>query len=379
MLFAIFEILLIIYWRIVLKGLALFCALFLSGLCLSDTYAQSVPEPIRLKPERLSSDLWDYYIDQVIDERAEGQTLANVVYSGTDFKPRNYSAEISAKVLRDFLRSGFPASTSARAINIRILECKIRETNQGNYVSGQVVLKLQFELQKNWRVLPLTSYGTSLNYRRSISKPEFVENSLRSVLRNSLNFIQEWVKKESNTNVALAKSIALSFSDYHTSDADTVYYQKSRPLSFDDFTARPPQNSRFHAAIFPTFGYDMRREYRDGIIHVHIDLKVYMVKSASWALHTVKNSYSLNHEQRHFDLVKLIAEQFKSKLASEYLNPDNYEGLINVEYLEFYRKMNQLQEKYDEETSHGTNRLVQSSWNQRIDMELSKYLNREGI
>lgn len=362
-----------------LKGFILFCALSLSGLCLSDTYAQSVPESIRLKSELLGPDLWDYYIDQVIDERAEGQTLANIFYSGADLKPKNYSAEISAKVLRDFLRGGFSANTSARAINIRILECKIRETNQGNYVSGQVVLKMQFELQKNWGALPLTSYGTSLSYRRLINKPESVENSLRSVLRNSLNFIQEWVKKETKTNVALAKGIVLSFSDYHTSDADTVYYQRSRPVTFNDFTAKPPQGSRFHAAIFPSFGYDMRREYKDGIIHVHIDLKVYMVKSASWVSQSVRNSYSLNHEQRHFDLVKLLAEQFKRKLVSEHLNPDNYEGVINFEYLEFYRKMNQLQEKYDEETGHGTNRLIQSSWNQRIDAELNEYLNKEGI
>lgn len=362
-----------------LKGFILFCALSLSGLCLSDTYAQSVPESIRLKSELLGPDLWDYYIDQVIDERAEGQTLANIFYSGADLKPKNYSAEISAKVLLDFLRGGFSANTSARAINIRILECKIRETNQGNYVSGQVVLKMQFELQKNWGALPLTSYGTSLSYRRLINKPESVENSLRSVLRNSLNFIQEWVKKETKTNVALAKGIALSFSDYHTSDADTVYYQRSRPVTFNDFTAKPPQGSRFHAAIFPSFGYDMRREYKDGIIHVHIDLKVYMVKSASWVSQSVRNSYSLNHEQRHFDLVKLLSEQFKRKLVSEHLNPDNYEGVINFEYLEFYRKMNQLQEKYDEETGHGTNRLIQSSWNQRIDAELNEYLNKEGI
>lgn len=355
-----------------MKGIVLFCALLLSGLCLLDTYAQSVPQPIRLKSEPVSSDPWDYFIDQVIDEREEDQVFADILYSGSGSKPQKYSTEISAKVLRDFLREGFSASTSGRAINIRIQECKIMETNQGNYVSGQVVLKLQFELQKNWGALPLTSYGTSLSYRRLISKPESVENSLRSVLRNSLNFIQDWVKKESNTNVALAKGIALSFSDYHDSDDDTVYYRKSRPLSFDDFTAKPPQNSRFHAAIFPSFGYDMRREYRDGIIDIRIELKVYMVKSASWASQMIKSPYSLNHEQRHFDLVKLTAEQFKKKLASLDLNPDNYEGIINVEYLEFYRQMNQIQEKYDEETGHGTNKLMQAVWNKHIDQELNE-------
>ena len=100
-------------------------------------------------------------------------------------------------------------------------------------------------------------------------------------------------------------------------------------------------------------------------------LKVYMIKSASWAFPIVKSSYSLNHEQRHFDLVKLISERFKAKLLSEKLSPDNYEGIINFEYLEFYREMNRLQEQYDKETNHGSNKAMQDEWNRRIDAELN--------
>ena len=61
------------------------------------------------------------------------------------------------------------------------------------------------------------------------------------------------------------------------------------------------------------------------------------------------------------------------KLLSEKLNPDNYEGIINFEYLEFYREMNRLQERYDQETNHGINKAKQDEWNRWIDAQLGTH------
>jgi len=347
----------------------------ISGLWSQRCYAQADPGVIQLKKEKVSTLHWDYYIDQVFDGRVQGQSLGNIWYAEEGGKPKNYSADISgdnSKAITDFMLGGLARNTSGTPINIRILGCNIRETNLNTHISGQVLLKLQFELQKSWGIQPLTAYSTTLKYIRPVHKTEYVGPALKTVLSDGLKFIQDWVKKEAATNVALAKDVKLSFSDYLEDDPDTVYYHKSRPLIFDDFKAAAPRNTKYQAAIFPSFGYDMRRELVNGVIMVKIDLKVYMVKSASWASQMIKSSYSLNHEQRHFDLVKLIAERFRKKLASADLNPDNYEGIINFEYLDFYRQMNQIQERYDEETGHGTNRVVQAVWNKRIDQELQE-------
>lgn len=369
--------------NIVFSGfIKLLIIMFISGLWSQRCYAQADPGAIQLKKEKVSTLHWDYYINQVVDGRVQGQVLGNIWYAEEGEKPKNYSADISggnSKAITDFLLSGLARNTSETAINIRILECKIRETNLNTHISGQVLLKLQFELQKSWGIQPLTAYSTTLKYTRPVHRTEYIGPALKTVLSDGLKFIQNWVKREAATNVALAKYVRLSFSDYLEDDTDTVYYQKSRPLIFDDFKATAPRNTKYQAAIFPSFGYDMRRELVNGVIMVQIDLKVYMVKSASWASQMIKNPYSLNHEQRHFDLVKLIAERFRKKLASEDLNPDNYEGTINFEYLEFYRQMNQLQEKYDEETGHGTNRVMQEVWNKRIDKELQELQDSSGI
>lgn len=338
-------------------------------------YAQ--PQPIRLKPEKIQNDNWDYYIDKVIDDRVPEQVFANLWYMDESGKVKTYASDAIAynnNTFSNFLLNGLSGNTEGRPVNIRILEFRIKEVSERNYVSGRVTLKVQFEFEKDWGIQPLTTYSTSLNYTRSIHNLGYIEPALKKVLGNSLKYIHAWMRKESATNILLAKDLKLSFRNHQEQNIDTVYYLKSRSLNFDDFQAKPPSNTKFQAAIFPAFGYDMHREFKDGLIQIQIILKVYMIKSASWAFPMIKSNYSLNHEQRHFDLVKLIAERFKAKLLSANLDPDNYQGVINFEYLEFYREMNRLQEKYDQETNHGIDKVKQDEWNRKIDAELNAQL-----
>ncbi len=335
------------------------------------------PVPIRLRTEKVHTANWDYYIAKVIDTRASGQVFASLWYKDGSGTLINNSSDISGgsrKALSDFLINGLSRDTEGRPISIRILDCMIRENNENTHVSGILTLKVQYELEKDWGIQPLTTYSMNLKYTRSFTNLDYIESALQEVLTNSLTYIHNWMKKESATNILLAKGLNLSFLNYQEEDTDTVYYQKGRLLSFDDFQAKPPQNNGFQAAIFPSFGYEMQRELKGGLIQVQIILKVYMVKSHSWALPVIKNTYSLNHEQRHFDLVKLISERFKAKLLSEKLNPDNYEGIVSFEYHEFYREMNRLQHRYDQETNHGTNKVKQDEWNRWIDEQLNAQL-----
>jgi len=334
------------------------------------------PGPIRLKNEKIQLGDWDYYIGKVIDARSTTQAFATLWYKDRNGTPKNYSSDLiggSTNALSEFMMNGLARNTGGRPITVRILDCRIREENKGTHVSGQVNLKVQFELEKDWGIQPLTSYSMNLKYSRSYSNLEYIEPALREILGKSLRYIHDWMNNESATNILLAKGLKLTFANIQEEDRDTVYYQKGRLLSFNDFKAKPPQNTRFQAAIFPSFGYDMKREFKGGLIQVQVILKVYMIRSASWAFPMIKNSYSLNHEQRHFDLVKLISERFKLKLLSEKLNPDNYEGIINFEYLEFYREMNRLQERYDQETNHGINKAKQDEWNRWIDAQLGTH------
>jgi len=96
-------------------------------------------------------------------------------------------------------------------------------------------------------------------------------------------------------------------------------------------------------------------------------MRVFLPKSAAWVKPEGRTSNALNHEQRHFDIVKVVALHFKQALTDMKLPVDNYDGYINVQYLDSYREMNQLQDQYDAETTHGTNQYYQQEWNRKID------------
>jgi hypothetical protein len=107
---------------------------------------------------------------------------------------------------------------------------------------------------------------------------------------------------------------------------------------------------------------------------VKITLKAFLPKSASWANYNGRDDYTLNHEQRHFDITKIISQDFKRRLQVQKLTPDNYEAIINMQYLDSLRDFDAMQKQYDGETAHGTNFAAHSAWNSRIDSELKKQL-----
>ncbi len=53
-----------------------------------------------------------------------------------------------------------------------------------------------------------------------------------------------------------------------------------------------------------------------------------------------------------------------------YLPVDNYDGPINIEYLETLREATRMQKLYDAETRHGIDQQAQARWNEKIDKEL---------
>jgi predicted secreted Zn-dependent protease len=101
-----------------------------------------------------------------------------------------------------------------------------------------------------------------------------------------------------------------------------------------------------------------------------MSMKVYLPKSDCWVRNRGLDDYALDHEQRHFDIAKIVAAHFKQKIIAINLPPDNYDGEINVEYLETLRELHRMQMQYDKETRHGSNRHSQEQWGEKIDREL---------
>jgi len=331
---------------------------------------------IILKDEQVPVTPKEFYIANVIDERDDRSAVAWLLpAAGKEIQPKTYPVDLQGgglAAIRLFINRNLPCNKALSPVIIRLKKFMVTESAlQSGLVEGHIAVIMSFNLQQKDTTIHLLDYKGNATYTRNAGPPQDVEPTLRHTLENGLVYLNTWMDQQAGTNVKLAKGVKVTFADYEEKpEGDSIYYSAKRPLTWDDFKSTIPVR-RFDAEVFPGIGYDEHKEIVNGIIHVKIEMKVSLPKSAAWARDDRRNDYTLNHEQRHFDIAKIVAEHFKQKINAENLTVDNYEGIINFEYLETYREMDAMQKQYDTETRHGDDSSAQQKWNERIDKELA--------
>ena len=92
----------------------------------------------------------------------------------------------------------------------------------------------------------------------------------------------------------------------------------------------------------------------------------------NWKKPTINSDYHLLHEQVHFDITRLGAENFIKQLVNSKFTKDNYNQLLDQVFDRSYNENIELQNQYDRETQHSINRQVQLKWNERIAAEMKR-------
>jgi len=321
-------------------------------------------EPIVIKP-------LSFYISGIKDERPEKALFAQLVFKSTETTIADLQGGTVAALGKYFNRN-LPKDKSQIPVVITVKEFKLTETLKpdGN-VAGTVQLSLSFGLEKDYGIVNLLDNAGNVNYTRPLADTAAIERTLRKILVGRLTHFNNWMQTNKDSNRKLAKVVHITFTNYmEQPEGDTIYYSSNRPLRWDDFQSKSNDaGGKFDAEIMPSIGYDFKAEMAKGVLNVNIALKAYVPKSACWA-GGLRDTYVLNHEQRHFDIVKIIAEQFKQTIQKEPLTPDDFEGFINMQYLQSFRDMNTMQKQYDKETRHGIDHSAQEKWNDKIDKEL---------
>ena len=356
--------------------LALIALLLLSGAAITDRSA----DDLVLRAEKQLFIPKEFYIANVVDERADKKAVAYLVPAPVAGTTPGAAGPVDLQggglaAVKQFVRQSLPQNTKLRPVLVRLKELKVTEKpGAAGRVAGTVAVVMAFELQQEEETVPLLEYRGGARYERPAHKNEVTEPALQKSLEEALRYLNTWMDREVSTNEKLAKGIKVTFTDYTGSaDQDTVFYTTKRPLNWNDFKANPTRASRFSATVFPSFAYEGDSEVKDGIIHLNLTMKVYVLKSSSWVKEGAKDAYGLNHEQRHFDIVKLVAERFKQKIKPDDLSLADYNSNIQYHFIESYREMNQLQDQYDSETQHGINKVAQEQWNQRLEKELKEF------
>ncbi len=364
-------------------SLGMLIILFIMGFCSKAVSQSTAKTPtMALHSGTLPFTPKEFYIADVIDERDNRTAIGYLLHPRTraDQPVLTYPIDLQGgteAAIGQFIRQSLPHNTALRPVIIRIRECVITEspTSSGR-VEGRVVLTLAFDLQRDDGTVHLVEYRRGgAHYDRPANSRSLVaaQKAFQQSLVSALRYLNTWFSQEAEGNVLLAKEIEVSFTDYTQNvTEDTVYYAVDRPLTWSDFRERP-RLERYAASVFPNFAYESRSQVIDGILHIDITMKVYMIPDYSWVKDHARDAYSLNHEQRHFDIAKLVAERFKQKIQPDSLTIEDFSSIIQWQYIDSYREMNHLQEQYDQETQHGTNQAAQERWNQRIDEELHSF------
>ncbi len=335
-------------------------------------------EPIELRSSDLPFVPQEFYIKGVVDARSNKNPVAFLVpsvTSGTQLELVDLKGGLEA-ALSLFVANSLKKDTNLRPIWIKVKDCQIIEklvdASRG-VVEGQVHLDFAFELERGDDQVHLLDFQGGMSYKRSVRQRAVIEPVFRRSIGNALKYFHDWIEKEAGRNEKLAKSVKVTMRDYRVdNEDDTVFYDPKRPLRWADFRGRAPFRSNYSASVFVSLAYEGDSKIEDGEVEVVLDFKTYMLKSSSYVKGD-KNDYSLNHEQRHFDIAQIITERLKRKVAGMKLHPFNYDRVISSIYLDAYREMNRYQEQYDKETSHGTNRAAQEQWNRKIDEELRDF------
>ena len=313
----------------------------------------------------------EYRYTQVLDHRLQKFKIGEVFEREGYRLPVTFRGNLDQLATQFFSESIDPTDSADQEIQVRILEMDLTEVfnAETELYEGEVHLGLGFFRVGTFEPVHLLDYAGSTQYQRSGFRMDRVEELVNRLFYNSVTYFDTWIKSQVLSNRSLARDFRLDIVEQdQVSTEDKVFYESDRPLVWGDFKARPNPGSRNNATIFSSFSLGGVSLMDSGSVVQTLEINVYMLPRQSWV--KVPSDYALNHEQRHFDVVRIVADRLIHRLENAELNLDFYQAIINDAYLDAYREMNRLQELYEKGTNHGLNPEGQATWNVWIDEAL---------
>jgi hypothetical protein len=158
---------------------------------------------------------------------------------------------------------------------------------------------------------------------------------------------------------------------------DTIYYDQGRKLSWADFQGIPDAHHFGGAVTSSGFAFDSDIRLTHDVININIGVYTFFSKKSSWKKKDINSTYHLLHEQHHFDITRLGAEQFVKEIAKANFTRDNYRQVLEAVFDKVYNQSVELQRAYDAETNHSINQQAQLRWNDKIEGDILEIRNKK--
>lgn len=306
----------------------------------------------------------DFLIQSVYISSQVKESLGQVYFRKNETAPVYLQDALQKTILNFYRESTYRPSENPKEIAVEVLGLSVSEkwSPALQIYEGDFRMVIRFNLLGKSSPVRLVDFKKEARFQRSLNSVNRLEALVNQYFRESLEFFDQWIQEQEKSNPQLAKSVQIKFLDVpRPSTEDTVFYDPDRPLQWSDFRDRPNPSSKFNAVIANSFGIQGHAELVEGSIVQTLEIKVFMLPRQSWARD--KEEYGINHERRHFDLTRIVVNQFKKSLESQELDPEFFQGQIQDEFFEYYRKLNRIQQLYDDQTAHGLNKEAQGTWN----------------
>ena len=134
-----------------------------------------------------------------------------------------------------------------------------------------------------------------------------------------------------------------------------------RPLTWDDFVGEPDPASPHDAYIYWNIRYRFQPTFVGDSIKIKPEV-VLELSNKSWVKQHKKTKDLLKHEQGHFDIGLLCAQQITKALEQRTFTKENMSAEVAKTFKEILEEYRRLERAYDADTGHSQYRKQQKKW-----------------
>ena len=175
-----------------------------------------------------------------------------------------------------------------------------------------------------------------------------------------------------NKLLILFFAIFISIGVKSQEDTEKIRWEKSKPLSWENFKAEPDSSSEFYAMTNSGITFGWNYSTKTGIAELTHEVFAKFAPHKSWVKKEFADENLLAHEQLHFDITELYARMLR-KSISEYTPGENIREDLRQIYEKNGEERNTMQARFDEETDHGNNSNAELTWRKIVEIELERF------
>ncbi|SKB70123.1 protein of unknown function [Salegentibacter holothuriorum] len=156
-------------------------------------------------------------------------------------------------------------------------------------------------------------------------------------------------------------------------EADKISWDKTRPLTWEDFKASPKKQLAYKANTNSGLSFSWSSTESSSGIKLTFEVESNFYPNQSWVKEIQEVDYLLAHEQLHFDITELHARKLRMALKN-YEPGRNMKKELNDIYSKIEQQRREMQNQFDKETNHSINKEAEYKWRQFIEKELQQLI-----